>query len=58
MKKHNIRQRRHYRSGSKEEFSLSEVNFLGGPVVKNPPVNARDTGLIPSPGRSHTPRGN
>ena len=22
-------------------------DFLGGPVVKNPPSNARDTGLIP-----------
>ena len=23
----------------------------GGPVVKNPPTNAGDTGLIPGPGR-------
>ena len=28
--------------------------FPGGAVVKNPPANARDTGLIPDPGRSHT----
>ena len=28
----------------------------GGPVVKNPPANAGDTGLIPGPGRSHMPR--
>ena len=28
-------------------------NFPGGPVVKNLPANARDTG----PGRSHMPRG-
>ena len=27
--------------------------FSGGPVVKNPPCNAGDTGSIPGPGRSH-----
>ena len=27
--------------------------FPGGPVVKNPPVKARDIGSIPSLGRSH-----
>ena len=32
--------------------------FPGGPVVKNPPCNARDTSLIPGPGRSHMPRSN
>ena len=26
--------------------------FPGGPVVKNPPANAGDTGSIPGPGRS------
>ena len=25
----------------------------GGPVVKNPPANARDTSSIPGPGKSH-----
>ena len=30
----------------------------GGPVVKNLPVNAGDTGSIPGPGRSHMPLGN
>ena len=25
-------------------------NFSGNPVVKNPPANAGDTGLIPGPG--------
>ena len=30
----------------------------GGSVGKNLPANAGDTGLIPGPGRSHTPRGN
>ena len=32
--------------------------FPGGAVVKNPPANAGDTGLIPGPGRSHMPRSN
>ena len=32
--------------------------FPGGPVVKNPPANARDTGLIPGLGKSHMPPGN
>ena len=31
---------------------------LGGAVVKNPPTNARDMGLIPGLGRSHMPRSN
>ena len=30
------------------------TGFPGGPVVKNPPCNAMDTGLIPGPGRSHS----
>ena len=33
-------------------------DFPGGPVVKNLPCNAADTGLIPSLGRSHMPQGN
>ena len=28
----------------------------GGPVVKNPPANAGNTGLIPGWGRSHMPQ--
>ena len=28
------------------------MHFPGGSVVKNPPVNARDLGLIPGSGRS------
>ena len=31
-------------------------DFPGGAVVKNPPANAEDTGLIPGPGRSHMPQ--
>ena len=30
-------------------------DFPGGTVVKNPPANAGDMGLIPGPGRSHMP---
>ena len=33
-------------------------DFPGGPVVKNLPANAGDTGLIPDLGRSHMPRSN
>ena len=29
--------------------------FPGGPVVKNLPANAGDTGSSPGPGRSHMP---
>ena len=28
-------------------------DFSGGPVVKNPPANAEDTGLIPGLGMAH-----
>ena len=31
-------------------------DFPGGPVVKNPPANARNVGLIPGLGRFHMPR--
>ena len=34
------------------------MDFPGGPVVKNPPANAGETGLILGPGRSHMPWGN
>ena len=33
-------------------------DFPGGTVVKNPPANVGDAGLIPGPGRSHMPRSN
>ena len=32
--------------------------FPGGPVVGNPPANARDTDLISGPGGSHMPCSN
>ena len=31
---------------------MSYLSFPGGSVVKNPPVSARDVGLIPGSGRS------
>ena len=34
------------------------MDFPGGPVVKNPPPNAGDTGFISSQGRFHMLRGN
>ena len=34
------------------------LGFSGSPVVKNPPANAGDAGLIPGPGRSHMPQSN
>ena len=34
------------------------LDFLLGSVVKNPPANAGDMGLIPGRGRFHMPRGN
>ena len=35
-----------------------DLVFPGGLVVKNPPANAGDMGLIPSPRRFHMPRNN
>ena len=34
------------------------MDFPGGPMVKNLPTNAGDTGSIPGPGRSHTSQSN
>ena len=34
------------------------LGFPGDSVLKNPPANAGDTGLIPDPGRSHMPQSN
>ena len=36
----------------------SQGGFPGGAVVKNPPADAGDMGLIPGPGRSHMLRRN
>ena len=34
------------------------VDFSGGTVIKDPPANAGDMGLILGPGRSHMPWSN
>ena len=39
-------------------FFKSCSGFLGGPVVKNLPCNAEDTGSIPGLGRRHMPLSN
>ena len=39
-------------------FNKHLWDFPGGPVVKNPPANAGDTGLIVDLGRPHTLRSN
>ena len=48
--------------GRRESMGILESRklraFPGGPVVKNLPCNARDTGLIPGLGRSHMPWSN
>ena len=47
-------------SASQEEVlhqNLTSWDFPGGPVVKNPPASAGDTGSIPGPGRSHMSMG-
>ena len=38
-------------------LQINSWDFPGGPVVKNPPPNAGDSGSIPDWGRSHVPRG-
>ena len=41
----------------KKKKDPAQPGFLGGSVVKNPLANTGYMGSIPSPGRSHTPRG-
>ena len=41
-----------------EGGDLNNNKVPGGPVVKNLPANAENTGSIPGPGRSHVPWGN
>ena len=40
------------------EETFDGRDFPGGPVVKNPPANAGDTGLIPALGIFHMPQDN
>ena len=37
---------------------VQDGGFPVGSLVKSPPANAGDMGLIPSPGRSHMPQSN
>ena len=39
-------------------LKIKAKDFAGGPVVKNLPANAEDTGSIPGPRRSHMLQGN
>ena len=43
---------------SADSLRKSLQGFPGGPVVKNLPCNAGDTGFNPGPGRSHVPGSN
>ena len=43
---------------TKITIKISMWGFPGGAVVENPPANARDTGWIPGPGRSHMSQSN
>ena len=40
-------------SSNKSVKKAENGDFPSGPVVKNPPANAGDTGSSPGPGRSH-----
>ena len=46
------------KTSDKYKILKAAGGFPGGTVVKNPPANAGDTGLIPGPGRSHMPWSN
>ena len=39
-------------------YNYKPSGFPGDPVVKNPPANAGDTGLISGPERSYMPQSN
>ena len=43
----------HAMQHDQKQILKKRENFPGGSVVKNPPTNAGDTGLIPDLGRSH-----
>ena len=53
---HTRRPQHKFSDGSKMNEKFRD--FPGGVVVKNPPANAGDMGLIPGPGRFHMPRSN
>ena len=43
--------------GKEMKVKRGQVDFPGGPVVKNPPCNAENADSIPGQGRVHTPQG-
>ena len=43
---------------NKYSITICGLDFPGGIVDKNLPVNKGDKGLIPGPGRSHMPQSN
>ena len=45
-------------TGGSALYKMPHWDIPGGPVVKNPPSNAGDMGLIPGPGGFHMPWGN
>ena len=44
--------------GGLSKKGKGKMDFLGGPVVKNPPAKAGNMGSISSPGRFHMQQGN
>ena len=48
---------RDFQSKRIHEFKMIIRDFLGGPVIRNPPASAGDMGSIPGPGQSHKPQG-
>jgi len=44
--------------GETSQIKKEKGGFPGGSVVKPPPTNAEDTGLILDPGRPHIPQSN
>ena len=43
---------------SQTAVKVSPLGLPGGSMVKNPPANAEDTGLIPGLGGSYVPHSN
>ena len=51
-------QRTNFLSLFNTDIKSSKSGFPSGPVVKNPPASAEDTGSIADPGRSYRPWSN
>ena len=48
----------HTKVAKSVDLKSSHQDFPGGPLFKNPPANAGDTGLIPDLGRFYMSRSN